>query len=370
MIHLRADGIGYLLPFAREYHKLHRLSAAVHHVVEHIVFHCHHAETKGHLVGTLDIVAKLREEHTGANDAEINGKEHAAKRDIVIVLIHAGSNDIRTTRRTIVIENSGQGNTCDGTADNHGYELLTLAHQFERQSVRLLWQYILCEFQHQGEHKDSIDSLHQELVAQYFQGYDEQQAVNDQVGILQMETCGIVNNSRKTCHTTCHNLIRHEKDGEGDGVHQQTKGDEHIVLGLVPNDFMLYSHIYWKLSTVNRKLLNHDIHHALWHDDNLYYLLVFYVLSRTLVTTNQSFDRSIVGISSHLNLKAGLTIEGHTHLCLTLYEVLLIPCGPLGVAYTTLLTQHLPQLFCNMGSERCNEDDEVLDHLLVLALLL
>ena len=79
MIHLRADGIGYLLPFAREYHKLHRLSAAVHHIIEHIVLHRHHAKTKRHFMGTLDIVAKLREEHTRANDTEIGGKEHGAK---------------------------------------------------------------------------------------------------------------------------------------------------------------------------------------------------------------------------------------------------------------------------------------------------
>ena len=62
-----------------------------------------------------------------------------------------------------------------------------------------------------------------------------------------MESCGIVDDGRQTRHTACHYLVGHEEDGEGDGVHQQTKGDEEIILGLVPDDFMLYSHNNYEL---------------------------------------------------------------------------------------------------------------------------
>ena len=78
VIHLRTYGIGYLLPFAGEYHELYRLSAGIHNVVEGIVLHSHHAEAEHHLVGAFQIGAELGEEHTGTNDAEVGCNQYVA----------------------------------------------------------------------------------------------------------------------------------------------------------------------------------------------------------------------------------------------------------------------------------------------------
>ena len=124
-------------------------------------------------MGPLYVVAKLWEEHTGTDDTEVGREEHSAQRNVTPVFIHAGSNDIRTACRTVVRENGGQCNAGDDTAYDHRYEILSFAHQFEGQSVGLLWQDVLCELQHEGQHQDGIDSLHQELEAQDFQCYDK-----------------------------------------------------------------------------------------------------------------------------------------------------------------------------------------------------
>ena len=48
-----------------------------------------------------------------------------------------------------------------------------------------------------------------------------------------MEPSGIVDDGRETCHTTCHNLIRHQEHRESNGVEHQSNEDEEIVSYLI-----------------------------------------------------------------------------------------------------------------------------------------
>ncbi len=172
VVHLRADGIGYLLPLLGEDHELYRLAAGVHHVVEHEVLEGHHAEAEHHLVGPLDVVAKLREEHTGADDAEVDGDEHGAERHVVI-LVDGGGNNVGTARRAVVQEDRSEGDARDDAADDHRHEVLSLAQQLDGQSVVLGGHDGLCQHEQQVERKDGIDGLHHELEAQDFERHDE-----------------------------------------------------------------------------------------------------------------------------------------------------------------------------------------------------
>ena len=108
--------------------------------------------------------------------------------------------------------------TCQHAAYNHRHKVLPFAHQFEWQSVLLFWYQLLCKHQHEVEGEDGEDGLHQELHTQYLQGYYQQDAIDDNIGILNMETCGIVDDGRKTCHASCHDLIRHQEYREGDSI--------------------------------------------------------------------------------------------------------------------------------------------------------
>ena len=119
VVHLCADGIGYLLPLLAENHKLHRLPPSVHDVVERIVLHRHHTEAEHHLMGALHVGAKLREEHTGADDAEVGSYQHIAQRDTRMKLVDAGCNDIGASRRAVVQKDGSQCDTCHHTAYNH-----------------------------------------------------------------------------------------------------------------------------------------------------------------------------------------------------------------------------------------------------------
>ena len=53
MIHLHTDGIGYLLIFLAEYHKLHTFSLGIHHIVEYQVFYHHRTETEYYLSNSV-----------------------------------------------------------------------------------------------------------------------------------------------------------------------------------------------------------------------------------------------------------------------------------------------------------------------------
>ncbi len=53
MIHLHTDGIGYLLIFLAEYHKLYTFSLGIHHIVEYQVFYHHRTETEYYLSNSV-----------------------------------------------------------------------------------------------------------------------------------------------------------------------------------------------------------------------------------------------------------------------------------------------------------------------------
>ena len=160
VVHLRTDGVGYLLPFLREDHKLYRLPPCIHHIVEGIVLHRHHTEAEHHLVGALQIGTKLWEEHTRTDDAEVGSYQYVAQRNIGMVLIDRCSNDVCSTCRAVVCKDGSQGYTCHHAADDHRHEVLSFAHQFEWQSVVLLGNQFLCKHQHEVEREDGEDSLH------------------------------------------------------------------------------------------------------------------------------------------------------------------------------------------------------------------
>ena len=86
MPHLSTNSISYLLPFARENKELYRLSASIHHIVEYIVLHRHHTESEHHLMCSLYVCTKLREEHTRANDTEVGCYKYRTKRYVVILV--------------------------------------------------------------------------------------------------------------------------------------------------------------------------------------------------------------------------------------------------------------------------------------------
>jgi len=100
------------------------------------------------------------------------------------------------------------------------------------------------KIQHHVEGENSEDGLHQELHTQYLQGYYQQHAVDDDVGVLQVEPCGIIDDGGETRHTTSHYLIGHQEDGKRDGIDEEAKGYEKIVLHLIQNHFVLCCHLF------------------------------------------------------------------------------------------------------------------------------
>ena len=110
MIHLHTDGIGYLLIFLAEYHKLHTFSLGIHHIVEYQVFYHHRTETEYYLsngVYRSKVGLRIEDEERTAHDEEIYEDEHPAQR-YVVIFVYDGGDDIRSTRTSIVKEDDGE----------------------------------------------------------------------------------------------------------------------------------------------------------------------------------------------------------------------------------------------------------------------
>ena len=83
--------------------------------------------------------------------------------------LHLGNGWAGVGYHFVVHKDGSQRNTCQHTANNHRHEVLTLAHQLERQAVGLLGDDVLCKLQHEIEREDGEDGLHQEPEAKNLQ---------------------------------------------------------------------------------------------------------------------------------------------------------------------------------------------------------
>ena len=82
MVHLRTDGVGYLLIFLAEYHELHTFSFGIHYIVEYQVLYHHRTETEYHLsngVYRSKVRLRIEDEERTAYDEEIYEDEHPAQ---------------------------------------------------------------------------------------------------------------------------------------------------------------------------------------------------------------------------------------------------------------------------------------------------
>ena len=106
VIGLGTKCVGYLLPLLTEDKELYRLPTTVHHIVEHEVLNDHRAEAEHNLVDAFQRVTKLRNEQTGANDNEVDERQHRSQRD-VSELVDRGGNNVCSACRAVVQEDDG-----------------------------------------------------------------------------------------------------------------------------------------------------------------------------------------------------------------------------------------------------------------------
>ena len=217
MVGLRAEGVGYLLPLLREDEELHRLAAAVHYVVEHEVFDDHRTEAEHNLVDAFEHVAKLRYEQTGADDDEVDERQHRAERHVA-ELVDRGRNDVGAARRAVVKEDDGQGRARHHTADDQRHEVLTFAKNLHEVARRVFGDDFLCQAQEERQHEYGVDGLGQEFPAKNLQAHDEQQTIDKEIGIADGEVGGIVDDGADTGHAARYYLVGHQEEREAERV--------------------------------------------------------------------------------------------------------------------------------------------------------
>src|SRR3712207_3589132 len=112
-------------------------------------------------MGPLDVRTERRDEHTTADDTEVDGDQDGTQRHVV-VLVDGGGDDVRATRGAVMKEHRGQGHTRDDTSYDHRHEVLTLTQQLDGQAVGLFRNDVLRYHEHEIEREDGEDGLHQD----------------------------------------------------------------------------------------------------------------------------------------------------------------------------------------------------------------
>ena len=186
-------------------------------------------------------VTELGEEQTAADDEDIDSHQNLSEGDVP-VFVDAGCNDVRTARAAVVEEDDGQSGTGKAAADDQRHEVLSLAEHLHKVPVCIPGHQVLCENQHEIKGEDGIDGLHQELESQDLQSDDQQRYVDDDIGVLDLEACRIVDHSRHTRHSAGHDFVRHKKDGEGCCIEKQAYCQKEIISGFRADELLINSH--------------------------------------------------------------------------------------------------------------------------------
>lgn len=218
------NAFGYLFVFAAEDEELYRLAGAVDDIVDDDAHDEQYAEAEEH---ALPVV---KDEVARRNDEDIEVHHHAAQGDILVFVDDPG-NDIGAARTTVVAEHQSDAEAQQAGSDDASHEFLAGTHQLGQLAVIILQQG-LEEPQQEGEGEDGIDGFDAEPGAQDFQGKAQEDSIDDEVGYLQLDAGGIVNDGGDTGHAAGGDFVRQQESGPSQGIANQSEGDEQVVVHL------------------------------------------------------------------------------------------------------------------------------------------
>ena len=226
------DGIGNLGVVAGENQELHRLSLAVHHIVEREGRDEQRGITKHKSLHVVE------DKPARGNDDDIAHHNHIAQRHIA-VLVHDGCDDIRATRRTVVEETDGKTKTFNNRSDDTRHECLVL-HEWARKTCRRVVAHdSLHQPENEGEHQNGIDGLDAEFPSQFLDGNDEEHHIDNKVCVLHLESMSRVHhvgdeidNRRNTRYASRGDTVGKHETGEGKGIEQEGDCNHQVIASL------------------------------------------------------------------------------------------------------------------------------------------
>lgn len=214
----------YLFMFVRDDGELYALGGRGHRVVKQ-----NHGDEQDDVTGD-HLVPIVEDEETRRNDNEVEPHQHAAHRE-VFVLVDDGGDDIRATSGTIVDEHQRQRSTFDAGTKHSSHERL-VAHDLWQRAVGQCY-HVLNDAEEKGNAERGIDSLGEKLEAKNLETYGKQDSINDKVAVLCRETCGVVDDGRDTRHAAWREFIGKHEGAEADAVAKASECDEDIVFDFV-----------------------------------------------------------------------------------------------------------------------------------------
>ena len=172
----------------------------------------------------------MEDEVARTDDDHVASHNHASQRHVAI-LVDDGGDDIRSARTSVAVEHHTQAQTAHRCADQAGHEVLSRSQNLWRYAVRTVHN-LLEQPQKECQHKDGISRLDAEFGTQYLDGKSHQYSIDEEVGPLDGEAGGIINDGSDTCGSTCRYLVGDQKSCPCQRIADESEGNHDIVFQL------------------------------------------------------------------------------------------------------------------------------------------
>lgn len=137
--------------------------------------------------------------------------------------MHDGGNDVRTARTAACRQSESNTRAHKHAAYNARHELLI------GQCVDIHAEDVLKQRGGYGEDDDRIDGLGTEAPAEHGERGDEQQRIEQEIGVLHRYARTPVDDRGDTHDAARGDLVGHEKHVDADDTQEHGDGDDHIV---------------------------------------------------------------------------------------------------------------------------------------------
>ena len=143
-------------------------------------------------------------EEVGGDDEDIGQEQDGTETDVA-VLVDAGGDNICATGATIVEKDDTKSDALDCSSDDARHKRL-VAEYLRQLAVNS--KELLSRTHGKRHENDGINRVGQKLKAKYLQRQDEQEDVDDEVGVGWLEAGRKVYDGCDTCYTAAGNMIR------------------------------------------------------------------------------------------------------------------------------------------------------------------
>ena len=162
----------------------------------------------------------------------------------VLVLVDDGRDDVGAAAGAVAEEHEADAEALDGRTEDARHRDVVRDHLGQAAArididkhARIVRgkvnHHLLHRAEEEGEHEDGVDGLHAEAPAQHPHGYDEQDDVYQEEGVLHGKARGVENHGARTGQAARGDFVGQLEAGEAHGVEEEAEGDDNVVANVL-----------------------------------------------------------------------------------------------------------------------------------------